>query len=297
MSMTDRDKKIVFAIIPLVLLAAFWFLIYSPKKDESVAAQTALETAQADQQTAESQAATVSTAKKGFADDYTTIVRLGKAVPANVDMPSLIVQLDRAARGTHISFDEISTGERQTVSATAAATDTTTSTDAKASSPGKTAQNAQNGVNSANATNQANANTANGTSGTTTPTGTAGSLESIPLTFSFQGTYFDLADFFHRMKRFVKVVNGGDIVVRGRLMTIDSFNFKTATRGYPYLTAQVSSTVYLAPKAEGVSAGATPAGPSSSAPAASSSSSSSSSSSGGSATPAPSTTAPAATVK
>ena len=112
MSMSERDKKILLALIPLALIAAFWFLVYSPKKDEATTAQTALETAQADQQTAESQAASVSTAKKGFADDYTTIVRLGKAVPANVDMPSLLVQLDRAARGTHISFDEITTGDR-----------------------------------------------------------------------------------------------------------------------------------------------------------------------------------------
>ena len=93
------------------------------------------------------------------------------------------------------------------------------------------------------------------------------------------------------MKRFVKVVNGGDIVVRGRLMTIDSFNFTTAGAGFPYITAKVSSTVYLAPKAEGVSAGATPAGPTTSTPAATPSSS------GGTTTPSPSTTAPAATVK
>jgi Tfp pilus assembly protein PilO len=291
MSMTDRDKKILLALVPLVLIAAFWFLVYSPKKEEASTAQSALETAQSEQSNAESQAAQVSSAKKGFADDYATIVRLGKAVPANVDMPSLIVQLDRAARGTHITFDQISTGERQSVSATAQATDTTTSTNAQ-SAPGKTAENAQNGVNNANATNQANANAANGTDagGTTT---TAGSLESIPLTFSFNGTYFDLANFFHRMKRFVKVVNSGDIVVRGRLMTIDSFNFKESGRGFPYLTAAVSTTVYLAPKAEGVSAGATPVGPSSSTPA---SSTPSSSGSGGS-TPSSSTTAPAATVK
>jgi len=296
MSMSDRDKKILLGLIPLLMIAAFWFLAYKPKQDEAATAQSALESAQADQDTAESQAASVSSAKKGFGDDYTTIVRLGKAVPANVDMPSLLLQLDRAARGTHISFDQISTGERATVTATAQATDTTTSTPAKAgSAPGQQAQNAQSGVNQANATNQANANTANGTPPDGSTTSTGGALESVPLTFSFNGTYFDLANFFHRMKRFVKVVNTGDIVVRGRLMTIDSFSFKTSQQGFPYLTASVSSTVYLAPKAEGVSAGATPAGPSSttSAPA----SSSSSSSGGGSSTPSPSTTAPAATVK
>jgi hypothetical protein len=74
-------------------------------------------------------------------------------------------------------------------------------------------------------------------------------------------------------------------------MTIDSFNFTTAASGFPYITAKVSSTVYLAPKAEGVSAGATPAGPTTSTPAAAPPAS------GGSTAPSSSTTAPAATVK
>jgi hypothetical protein len=62
------------------------------------------------------------------------------------------------------------------------------------------------------------------------------------------------------MKRFVKVVND-DIVVRGRLMTIDNFKWKAEPDQWPFLTAEVHATVYLAPKAEGVSAGATPQGP------------------------------------
>jgi preprotein translocase subunit YajC len=294
--MTDRDKKIMMLIVPLALIAAFWFLVYSPKSKEVASAQSALETAQSDQQTAEAQAATVSSAKDGFADDYTTVIRLGKAVPANVDMPSLIVQLDRAARGTHISFDKISTGPRATAVAAAAATDTTTSTSIKASGPGKTAQNAQNGVNSANATNQANANAANGStpaSGTgTTPAGSG--LESVPLDFTFTGTFFDLSDFLHRMKRFVKVVND-DIVVRGRLMTIDSFNF-TADQTFPQLKAEVHATVYLAPKTEGVNAGATSSGP---APATTPSASGTTTTTPPATTtpPSPATTAPAATVK
>ena len=57
-------------------------------------------------------------------------------------------------------------------------------------------------------------------------------LESIPLDFTFNGTFFDLADFFHRMKRFVKVAND-DIVVRGRLMTIDSLNWKAEPENWP----------------------------------------------------------------
>jgi hypothetical protein len=60
------------------------------------------------------------------------------------------------------------------------------------------------------------------------------------------------------MKRFVKVAND-KIVIRGRLMTIDSFTFDSSA--FPSIKAQVSATVYLAPKAQGVDAGATPQGP------------------------------------
>jgi hypothetical protein len=99
-----------------------------------------------------------------------------------------------------------------------------------------------------------------GATGTGAGTGAPG-LETVPLDFEFRGSFFRLADFFHRMKRFVRVVNN-QIVIRGRLMTINSFSFD-ASAGFPQIKAQVSATVYLAPKAQGVSAGATPQGPAS----------------------------------
>jgi hypothetical protein len=57
----------------------------------------------------------------------------------------------------------------------------------------------------------------------------------------------------------VRVAND-KIVIRGRLMTIDSFSFDSAA-GFPNIKASVSATVYLAPKAQGVDAGASPQGP------------------------------------
>ena len=67
-----------------------------------------------------------------------------------------------------------------------------------------------------------------------------------------------MADFFHRMKRFVRVVND-QIVVRGRLIAIDNWDFTVEGRK---IKADVGATVYLTPKAQGgVSAGASPTGP------------------------------------
>jgi Tfp pilus assembly protein PilO len=262
-SITDRDRKIILLLVPIALVAAYWFLLLAPKREEATKVQEQLTQAQSERDTAEQQASSLASAKQNFARDYAAVIYLGKSIPSTVDMPSLIVQLDRAARGTGIEFTSMQVGER-TASSASAATDTTTSTTpgAAASAPGQAAQSANGAVaasNASGATGTAPADpAAAGTAGTQT------ALEQIPLDFEFDGSFFDLADFFHRMKRFVRVANK-HIVVRGRLMTINSFGFD-AKDSFPSLTATVHATVYLAPKAEGVSAGASPTGPSGSPP-------------------------------
>jgi Tfp pilus assembly protein PilO len=286
-SLTARDKKILTLLVPVALIAAYWFLLFSPKREEAASVQEQVTQAQTEQEQAEMQAAQLSGAKTDFAADYTTVIRLGKAVPSVVDMPSLIVQLDRAARGTGIDFDKIATGERQ--AAPVAATPTKDGGAPAQSGPGKAVQAATD----ANAKSDAAAAAAQGQTGATTTAGDGSSgapgLESIPLDFTFTGTFFDLADFLHRMKRFVKVAND-DLIVRGRLITIDSLNWKAEAEKWPNLTAEVHATVYLAPKAQGVNAGATPQGPGATP-------SPTPAQSPAPQQPAPSTPAPAATVK
>ena len=290
MTLTARDKKILTLLLPVALIAAYWFLLFAPKREEAASVQEQVTQAQDEQQQAESQAAQLSGAKTDFASDYTTVIRLGKAVPSVVDMPSLIVQLDRAARGTGIDFDKIATGERQ--AAPVAATPNKDGGKTAQSGPGKAVEAATD----ANKKADAAAAAAQGQSaaGGTTPAadGSSGApgLESIPLDFTFTGTFFDLADFLHRMKRFVKVAND-DLIVRGRLITVDSLNWKAEPDKWPNLTAEVHATVYLAPKAQGVSAGATPQGPGAT-PAPTPAGQTPAPQQ-----PAPATTAPAATVK
>jgi len=290
-SITERDKKILMLLVPVALIAAYWFLVLSPKKEESAAIQEQLSQAQSEQQAAESAAASVAGAKSNFAADYATVIRLGKAVPSNVDMPSLMVQLDRAARGTGISFDKIQTGERQAAPTPAAGGSASSGSGSAQSGPGQAKQAAQGAANQASNTGTLNGAQPAAAGGTTGATGAgAPGLESIGLDFTFQGTFFNLADFFHRMKRFVRVVND-DIVVRGRLMTIDNFKWTAEPQAWPFLKAEVHASVYLAPKAQGVGAGATPQGPGATpAPTHASGSTQAQSST-------PATTAPAATVK
>ena len=46
MSLTDRDRKIIFILVPLALVLGYWFLLLSPKRAEESKVHTALQSAQ-----------------------------------------------------------------------------------------------------------------------------------------------------------------------------------------------------------------------------------------------------------
>jgi hypothetical protein len=276
MNLSARDKKILMAIVPLVVVIGYWFVLLAPQRLAAADAASTLETEQARLAEAEARAGTVRAAKTNFARDYAAVVALGKAIPTSVDMPSLLVQLEDAARGTGIEFDGVSVGERAPVAdaapaATAPATPgapdpaaaTAPSGQPPQSAPGAAVANAQQAADTASTPPTAGASgtaTAPAAAGTTGAAPTAGALESVSLEFSFTGDFFELADFFHSLKRFV-YVDGDKVRVRGRLMTIDGVEYVTEAEKFPALTATVSATVFLTPKAEGTTAGATPTGP------------------------------------
>ena len=104
MTLTDRDRKIALAIVPILLLVGYWFLLMAPKREEAATAAKELTEQQERRDNARAKAQASEGAETNFAADYGEIVRLGKAIPSGVDMPSLIVQLDEAAEGTSIRF-------------------------------------------------------------------------------------------------------------------------------------------------------------------------------------------------
>ena len=114
-SMSTRDRKILLAVIPFVVIVAYWFLLLAPTRKEASAASAQAAKQEKRRDAAKAEAASAASAKTDFRSDYTQIVRLGKAIPAQVDMPSLLVQLDGAAKGTGIHFTKITQGERTPV--------------------------------------------------------------------------------------------------------------------------------------------------------------------------------------
>ena len=299
MSLSDRDRKILTFLAPLVLIAAYWFLLFSPKREEASTASAALTEQQERLEAARTAASAAENAEQDFETSYATVVRLGKAIPSTVDMPSLLVQLQAAAAGTGIRFDSIAAGERTAITPTAPAapapsggdTESTPASDAGGApaqtAPGGAVESANNAEQTSDARNtgaeqsgvDATTSTsaregglpvgggaANGGAADPAAASAPAGLETVPLSLEFEGHFFKLADFFHDLKRFVRVANR-DVLVSGRLLTVESVRWASDAEIFPSIRAEVTATVYLSPLSQGVTAGATPQGPAPTTPA------------------------------
>ena len=291
MSLTDRDRKIAVLLAPILLLGAFWFLLLSPKREEAATAAQELAVQEQRRDDAQLRAASLTDARTDFAADYSELVRLGKAVPTGVDMPTILVQVEDAARGTGIRFKRITAGERVAAPVATPPPGSDSSDPASAggapaqSAPGAAGESAGNAVSTANESNADAAEPSGvapsdtqtsqpandgslpvggGTAGTTSTdpaaTGAVPGLDSVGLELEFTGSFLDLADFFHRIKRYVEL-DGDRLNVRGRLLTVDGVEFKSEPDIFPRITATLTATAYLSPPAQGLTAGATPGGP------------------------------------
>ena len=264
MSLTDRDRKVVLVLIPILLLLGFWFLVLAPKRAESAKVAAKLPAARTAAESSQAKQARLEGSRARFSADYSELIRLGKAVPPSLDMPSLIVQLDEAARSTGIKFISITRSE-------AAATVAPVTPAAPAESgPGQTAQGAEEGVAAAQPAAPAEdpaaaGETAPPADGSAPPAGQVAApapppgLQTVPLELTFSGGFFELADLLHRLKRFVRVANDR-VVVKGRLMTVEGLKFETADTDE--LKVTLNASIYVVPREQGVTAGATPSGPS-----------------------------------
>ena len=126
--------------------AAYWYLALAPKRAEVAALDTKIATTQATVQQAEATAANYEASRVAYRQNYATVVRLGKAVPADDDVRSLVVQIDTSAKRSKIDFNKISLDERRRA--------------------------------------------------TTAPARRQTSFATVPFSFSFQGSFFRLSDFF-----------------------------------------------------------------------------------------------------
>lgn len=227
--MSPRLKLIVPVVVVLVAVAAFYKLALAPKFERASALQTQIEQSEAKLAEAKAQTLTLESVKANYSSDYATLASLGKAVPADDDMRSLLVQLNAAAKRSGVDFRTISLEAGQGAAAAPAST-------------------------SAPATQTAAA---------TLPPGAfvgAAGLPTMPFTFEFEGSFFEMSEFMARLERFV-TSRGDGLEVKGRLLTIDGFSLVPSAKGFPSVTASIGATAYLVNPSEGASGGATATGP------------------------------------
>jgi Tfp pilus assembly protein PilO len=241
--MTTRDRTILMVLAALAAVAGFWFVALAPKRSEVARLDSDLAVQRDRLQTAQATAADAGEARARYAADYATVVRLGKAVPTDDEMPSLLYQLEAAADGAKVDFRSITRSGGAAGAAPGGSTD------------GAAATSAQSGSSSAGATGSGAASTA------LPPGATVGSagLATLPFSFTFRGSYFQLEKFLRSVDGFV-TSRKGTVSVRGRLLTVDGLSLAPAEDSFKSIEARVTATAYLQPEGSAASASAATSG-------------------------------------
>lgn len=287
--MKRNEQLILGAVAVVALIAGFWLLVLSPKRHQASDLQSEVDQLHASLAQEQQDIAAGKEAQKSFRVSYRRMVVLGKAVPADSEQTSLLVQLQGLATRSGVDFQSIDLGDASSAASSVPAPSTPTSTTDTSSSTTST----DTSTTSSNATSSTSGPptgtsppaTASEASVSTLPIGAAvgdAGLPVMPYDLTFSGNFFQIADFMQRLDGLVHVRNG-EADVRGRLLTVNSFTLEPAgdlATSNPRLTAKLSVTTFLTPADQGTTAGATPTGPAAATPALTSSS-----------TPAPSTSA------
>jgi hypothetical protein len=247
--MTSRDRIILIVILVAGLLGASWFVVLAPKRQQAASLDTQIAAAQKRLDTANAQAAQAAAAKRRYDADYATVAKLGEAVPVDGGVASLVYQLDSAAGQAKVDFRSVALAQSATSSAP-------TQTQAAQVAAVGAAQKGQNGSTTTPvpATQAAAATLPPGAS-----VGAAG-FPTMPFSFVFDGSYFDMEHFLDRIAAFTQV-QGNKISIGGRLLTIDGISPTASRLGFPKVKATMAATAYLLPSDEGLTNGATPQGP------------------------------------
>lgn len=247
--MTKRDRIVISVILSVGVLAALWFVALGPKRTESAKLDGQISKQQARLAIAQAGTANARDAKARYESDYAAVARLGQAVPADENTPSLVYELDHAADRAQIDFRSL---RLDAVAAGGAAP--------AAPAPPAPATGDQG---AAGAAAPAPAAGATGAAGSTTPVPApvvVSDFPTMPFSFDLEGSFFHLESFLRKVARFT-AVKGEQITVAGRLVSVNGIQIAASGKGFPRISATVKATAYTLPASEGLMNGATPAAP------------------------------------
>lgn len=238
LEMSPANRAIVALVLFVAVAVAFWMLALGPKRDEAAKLGKDVERAETSLAQHRAEVADAEAARDEFPANYRELVVLGKAAPGDDDTASLLVQVNGVAKQAKIKFSnfELSEGSGEEASGEAAAASSTTG---EPVSP----------------TEAAAALLPLGAS-----IGSAG-LGVMPYTLTFNGDFFQIADFIKGLDAMVKT-SEEEVTVDGRLLTIDGFTLEEDSNAdFPLLQATFAVTTYLTPPGEGVAGDADPESP------------------------------------
>lgn len=231
--MKQRDQYMLAGVSALVVVAAFWMLALHPKLNDLSSSKQDVAKAQSDYATARQEGLEFAQARLQFPRSYTTMAKLGKAVPADTDQASLVFQLNQAADAAGVRFGSVNLSS-QSSSTTSASDSASESEDTLGSVPAEATA------------------TAGAPAGATT--GSA-NLRVMHYELKFSGDFFRLEDLVRNVKR-LAWTRSSDLQISGRLLTVDAITFDSKGK-----KVSMSVTAYLLPATEGLFAGTTPQGP------------------------------------
>jgi Tfp pilus assembly protein PilO len=236
LQMNSNNRTIVAVVALAVLAFVFWTQMLSPKREEAKKLGAEVEQVEASLVQHNAEIAEGEEAKKEFSTEYQRLVVVGKAVPGDDDIASLLVQANRLADRAGGTFRDIQLS-------------------AESGGEEAAAPPAANGEAPASPTEVAASLLPLGAT-----IGPAG-LAVMPYTVTFDGNFFEIANFIEGIDSLVKT-SDEEVTVDGRLVTVDGFALEADPEiGFPALQASFALTTYLTPPGEGVTGGATPESP------------------------------------
>lgn len=114
MKARGREVYIIAGVVAVVLIVAWYFLLFSPTRQELGDLDDQLSVARTTLQTTQQQLVRLEEYKKTAPQARVEVVRLGKMLPDGEGQPSLIVELNKTADLAGVTIDSISRGTVQT---------------------------------------------------------------------------------------------------------------------------------------------------------------------------------------
>ena len=105
-----REIYIITAVVAVVLIVAWYFLLFSPKQRELSDLDQQVQSAQSALSVAQQEVVKLESYKKTAPQSRAEIVRLGKMLPVSEDVPGLIIELTKTAEASGVAVTSITRG-------------------------------------------------------------------------------------------------------------------------------------------------------------------------------------------